>query len=104
MEGYLRTPGGNRRPGAGFRSQSDIEARMSKPPESDSIQVGRSAAKSGRRNAKIFVEAANRFLAYHVDRCVPVFPQSIAKLVVGSFVIGAIIPHRNDFKNSFTRI
>src|SRR6266851_2909484 len=55
-------------------SQSDIETRVVKPPKGNSIKVRRSAAEASSRDAKIFVETANRFLSYQADRRIPVFP------------------------------
>ena len=55
-------------------SQSDIETRVGKPAKSNPIEVGRSAAEAGSRDAKIFVEPANRFLSHQADRLIPVFP------------------------------
>ena len=82
-------------------SQSDIEMRVGNPAKGNSIKVGRSAAESGSRYAKIFVETANRFLSNQGDCRIPVFPQSIAEFVVCTFVIGAVVSNRNDLENSF---
>jgi hypothetical protein len=55
-------------------SQSHIEMRVGNPAKGNSIKVCRSAAEAGSRDAKIFVETANRFLSYQADRRIPVFP------------------------------
>ena len=47
--------------------------RMGEPSKGNSIKVRRSAAEAGSRYTKIFVETANRLLAYEADRGVPVF-------------------------------
>jgi ribosomal protein L7/L12 len=55
-------------------SQTDIETRMRKPAKGNSIKVRRSATEAGGRDAKIFVEDANRLLSYEADGRIPVFP------------------------------
>jgi len=67
-------PAGRKDPAACVGSQSEIETRMGKSAEGNSIKVRRAAAEAGRRYAKILVESADGILADQSDGRIPVFP------------------------------